>query len=180
MMILVLKGGRNKGKTSAIRKAYDLRLEMGKKHNIINNVISVNPSTTRGLPKKDLAATLELTCKIKIAFYSAGDEAKHIKAAFNYAKSKNADILIMAARPRMRILEIAGCENQDTYTVFELKPADLLLDKVNRDVVVKNCCVSWLSGNCINLAELNALNILITLKHIIVKIKAECTLEFFI
>ena len=65
-MILVLKGGRNKGKTSAIRKAYDLLLEMGKKHNIIKNVISVNPSTTRGLPKKDLAATLELVCPLAI------------------------------------------------------------------------------------------------------------------
>lgn len=172
MIILAVKGAADKGKNTAIKKAHNLLSKKGKKYIEHNDLSPIN--------NNDFKALVVLTCKITIAFYSAGDDEDAIKNAFQYAEDGHADILIMPVRTKGATSKVLNAiVKSKQHTLLTMKPVDVLNNNYSCEIN-KDCRLSWLSEDCIDLAEMTAVNILITLKYVIAQIRVECNVEIFI
>lgn len=122
MEIIAVTAPSNKGKTSCINLAAQYFYQQALNMNFVPTIISGNLS---GQNNQDQEIIIEIpTCKLRVAFTSAGDSEECVKNNIANANSYHCHILVTATRRKGGPIEpiINECKNNNA-TVVWLQPA---------------------------------------------------------
>lgn len=154
MRIIALQGAAKKGKTSAIRRAYEIFKAQG--------IVEFFQFRENG---DDIEAIIKLPDGRKVGFFSQGDYSEDILHNIDTAKNGNCDILATAVRTKGGTVDIISnyCYQNSDNEVLLLGVIDMYTDSNPSSSIYDNIN----GNNCAAISSLSATHLLNVIQYVL-------------